>query len=538
MPDLPTLPNLPTYLAAETYDTILNRMLAAIKVQGIDVSEGSFAYDVCSAAALEVATLKSDLREALKRAFARYTFERYLDHVSEQRAGIFRTAAVKARTAVRFTGTNGTVIPAGTRVSTQLEPGATEAATEFATLAGATIPAGGSVDVLSECSAAGTRGNVAAGALRVLITPVAGVTGVTNPTAVGDGPNDVKGADQESDAALLGRYLQAVQNPPGSGSRSDYARWAAEVAGVGGVYVEPLGYGANTVRVVLVDSDKVPAGVALIQAVEDYLFAPHRLTREAEALTLGGSGVSIDATQGDDTGDSVKMVYNAGGAGTITDRLDLIPLPQPGIWRVFPRVKVDSTAGTADLLQVGVYTLTAGAWAKTTPTGATDALVTKRATDLTTAFGELGLDYYWNGQDQMELRITRLQTDTTTTVWVDQVRHQSTFQQDSADPKAPCTARIYVEPAEAVVINVSYHPVYAAGATPATVDAAVQANIGAYLRGLTLATDNDVRYVRIGSVILDTEGMLDYSNLLVNGGTANVAVAADQVAALGTITLT
>lgn len=534
----PDLPSLPAYLAEETFDAILTRMLAPLKAAGFDVSPGSMAYDVLSPAALELSQLKAEQREALKRPFAMYSFGAYLDHLGEQQAGIVRRTAVKAQTVLRFSGSAGTPVPSGTRVSVSVSQGSTTTAVVFATTTQATVPAGGTVDVLAECETAGTAGNLGAGTLTVLLTPLNGLTTVTNPTAVGDGADDVLGAETESDISLLTRYLQAVQNPPGSGSATDYIRWALSVSGVGDAYAEPRAYGPNTVRLVLAGSNRAPASTAVLEAVEDALYAPYRVLREAEAMTAGGFGVTTDTTRSDDSASSMKMVYSASGQGTLTDRLDLLPLPAPGIWRSLVRVVVNSTAATANLLQVGVYNLTASAWAPTSRNGATQALVTKRATDLSTTLIEVEVEFYWNGLDQIELRIYRLTDDTTTTVWVDRVRLLSTVQREDVTPLAPCTDRFYIETTGVVTANVSYHPTYRAGYDHTAVDAAVQENIKAYLQGLPLGSADTVWYMRIGAAILATEGIAGCSSFLVNEGTADLPKLAGQLAVLGTVTLT
>jgi len=44
--------------------------------------------------------------------------------------------------------------------------------------------------------------------------------------------------------------------------------------------------------------------------------------------------------------------------------------------------------------------------------------------------------------------------------------------------------------------------------------------------------------VQVGAAILNTEGVQDYSNLLVNNGTANVVIGDQEVAIKGTVTFT
>lgn len=518
---------LPEYLTEQTFEAILQRMLDALPAD-LDKNEGSPPYDAVAPAAIELALAAIWAQEVLRRGFAGTTFGTYLDLRCEEH-GITRRPAVKATGQVTFTGTPGTVIPAGTQVSTASSEAAP--AIFFATKSDATIGAGGTVTVDIEAVAAGVSGNVAAGTITMLAQPVSGVTSVTNAAAT------TGGLDTEDDASLLARYFQRVRSPSAGGNKADYVNWAMEVPGVGGVSVVPVRDGPGTVSICIINTSKVPADQALVDAVQNYIAPPWVNETEAEAMTLGGYGTSVDTTQTDDTGDSVKMVYDTTGTGTVIHSNLQAILQQPGIWQARARVKVDNTAGAVDLLQIGVYNVSAAAWAKTRPNGTIDAVVTLKASDLAIAFGDKIVEFYWNGQDQLELRITRLTTDTVTTVWVDRVVYRSTFSKDTGEGKAPVGARVTVEPATAVLINVSATLTIAAGYNADSVKAAVRDNIAAYIKSLAFTSDNDVRYVRIGQAILDTPGVQDYSNLTVNGGTANVAIGEQEVAVLGTVNL-
>ncbi|MBN7773143.1 baseplate J/gp47 family protein [Clostridium aminobutyricum] len=48
----------------------------------------------------------------------------------------------------------------------------------------------------------------------------------------------------------------------------------------------------------------------------------------------------------------------------------------------------------------------------------------------------------------------------------------------------------------------------------------------------------NLSYAQIGSLLLSVEGVKDYSNLLVNGGTANITLTDEQIPVTGTVTLT
>lgn len=525
---------LPDYLTEQTEDAILSRMKDVVP-DDIDKSEGSFIHDALAPAAIEFALFALKAQEVLERAFASTTFGDYLDLRAEEH-GLTRKAAVKATGQVTFAGTQGTVIPASTVVATPADAVTGAVAIEFKTKAQVTIGVGGTIGADIEASEGGLSGNVAAGKITLMGTSLAGVTSVTNAAETSGG------ADEESDADLLARYLSRVQNPSAGGNKADYINWAQEVVGIGGASVVPVRDGAGTVSIALIGTDKAPASQTLVDAVQDYIAPPWEATVQAENMTLGGAGVSVDATQGDDEGDSVKMAP-AVGDGTLYHANPEASLVRPdasaipGIWTARPRMKVDNNGGVADLLTIGMYNISTASWCKTRPAGAIDALLTLQANDLSTAFSEKVLDFYWNGADNIELRITRLDAEDATTVWIDEVLYRSAFSKDTGDGKAPVGARVTCEAATAVAIDVQATLTIAEGYSAASVKAACEAAIEDYIKSLAYAADNDVRYVRIGQAILDTAGVSDYANLVVNGGAANIAIGEQAVAIKGTVTL-
>ncbi len=275
---------LPDYLTDQTEEAIRQRMLDSLP-SDLDKSEGSFLWDALSPAAIELALAAIWAQQVLERGFASTTFGAYLDLRCEEH-GITRRPAVKATGQVTFTGTPGTVIPAGTQVSTASSEAAP--AVFFATKSDATIGAGGTVTVDIEAVEAGTSGNVAAGTITMLAQPVAGVTGVSNATATNGG------LDEEDDASLLARYLAKVRSPGTSGNKADYINWAMEVPGVGGVQVIPLWNGPGTVKVVLLGTDKKPASQTVVDAVQNYI-APVAGTGEGRA-PIGATVTAAAAT--------------------------------------------------------------------------------------------------------------------------------------------------------------------------------------------------------------------------------------------------
>lgn len=85
-------------------------------------------------------------------------------------------------------------------------------------------------------------------------------------------------------------------------------------------------------------------------------------------------------------------------------------------------------------------------------------------------------------------------------------------------------------------INVSATLTLAEGATLEDAQADFEQAFSAYLESLAFA-DNLVRYTQIAALLLGVPRIIDYANLTVNGGTANVQTTEEQVAVVGTVTL-
>jgi len=108
---------------------------------------------------------------------------------------------------------------------------------------------------------------------------------------------------------------------------------------------------------------------------------------------------------------------------------------------------------------------------------------------------------------------------------------------DHIEDVRPIGATVTVASATGVAINIAVTLTLAAGYTAEQVTGYIEANIIEYLKDIAFV-ETYVSYARIGSTILDTEGVLDYSGLTVNGGTANIAIADTEVAVLGAVTIT
>lgn len=182
---------------------------------------------------------------------------------------ILRKAAAAATGNITFTGTNGTVIPAGTQL--QRADGAL-----YTTNADATIAAG-TATVAVTASTPGFAGNAIATSTLTLTTPISGVNSMATVATGGL----AGGADIEADDALRARLLERIQAPPHGGTDFDYVSWAKEVAGVTRAWVSPLASGPSTVTVRFMTDDLTANGIpdgAKVTEVQSYINARRPVT--------------------------------------------------------------------------------------------------------------------------------------------------------------------------------------------------------------------------------------------------------------------
>lgn len=171
--------------------------------------------------------------------------------------GIYRLAAQFATGNIKFTGTNGTVVPAGTLLRRS-------DAIEFETLAEVTVAAGIAVAAI-RCTDAGLTGNMDAGKILPLVSPVAGLS--SNGTIEPGGLTG--GAEAEDDESLRARLLARLRQPPHGGAFFDFVTWAKEASPAvtrAWVYPKELGLGTVTIRFMM--DDTYPDGIPLAGDVD------------------------------------------------------------------------------------------------------------------------------------------------------------------------------------------------------------------------------------------------------------------------------
>lgn len=258
---------LPEFLKRQSVQEIHNRMLSQIP-DTIAKEENGWVSDLTLPTAIQKAELvQFQLTEAIRSIFPKWT-NVFLDEHAQMR-GIARKPAEYASALLNITGTPGANLPQGFLFSTAA--GLDSAGILFSLDEPQTIPETGQLTCQATATEAGSRGNVAAETILLMVKPLKGITGVQNPAP------SYGGFEQESDASLRQRILDYDQSQGLSfvGNIADYKRWALETAGVGSVKVVPADDDTGLVTLIVTDLNGGPAGAEVCSSVYDHIMRPH-----------------------------------------------------------------------------------------------------------------------------------------------------------------------------------------------------------------------------------------------------------------------
>jgi len=100
----------------------------------------------------------------------------------------------------------------------------------------------------------------------------------------------------------------------------------------------------------------------------------------------------------------------------------------------------------------------------------------------------------------------------------------------------PIGAAVTVKSAEGLTINVTASITIETSTTKGTVQTAFQKALDDYLKSIAFV-NYTLLYNHIAFLLLGIDGVTDYTNLKVNGGTSNITIAENQVPVLGTVTV-
>ena len=108
----------------------------------------------------------------------------------------------------------------------------------------------------------------------------------------------------------------------------------------------------------------------------------------------------------------------------------------------------------------------------------------------------------------------------------------------TGDRMAPIGATVTVVPATTKPVNIQASLLLDrdSGISKVEVEKSLKTKLDAYLKKLAFQAST-IRYARIGAIILEEDGVVDYNAYTLNGGTGNISIADDEVALLGELIL-
>lgn len=143
----------------------------------------------------------------------------------------------------------------------------------------------------------------------------------------------------------------------------------------------------------------------------------------------------------------------------------------------------------------------------------------------------------WNGDNTVKVIIIDSNMQPATSILVEQVQnHIDPGGTGLGDGEAPIGAFCTVVSAAAKPIDINFNVVTDAGYDDQLIIDNVTEKAIDYLKSIAFK-QTFVSYAQSGGLILESDGVVDYTNLTINGDTANVVVTAEEVAVLGGVTV-
>lgn len=220
-----------------------------------------------------------------------------------------RKGATYATGTITITGSSGASVATGAVLTyAAFDASGGNVTLQFRVTAGVTL-SGPSATAAIEALTEGALANLAAGAQLAFVDVPAGIDGVALVTAAGL----AGGADQETDADLIARYIARIQLPPHGGADFDYVAWALEVPGVTRAWAtQEMGVGTVTVRFLMdevrASANGIPESgdIALVQAYID----ARRPVTVAQAFILAPLAHVLNLTIADLANDTPEVRTN------------------------------------------------------------------------------------------------------------------------------------------------------------------------------------------------------------------------------------
>ena len=263
----------------------MNGMLERI-APDIDTQQGSIMWDILAPMALEMNALYLKAADITSLGFVQTSVGEYLTELGFQ-FGITRLLATKTMRKAQF----NVEVEIGTRFSV-----------ENTEINFVVFEKKGN-DYILECETAGAIGNQIQGKL----IPI---DYVANLQSSNIGAIIITGEDEETDEVYRKRIIAHITRPQQDGNIDQYLKWASEFTGIGNATVIPLWNGANTVKIVITNSEGDIASPELVEKFQLYL--DPKIEGKGEGKAPIGSFVTVESAKPQKVDINLRVVAHQG----------------------------------------------------------------------------------------------------------------------------------------------------------------------------------------------------------------------------------
>lgn len=240
---------------SDSRDIIRNRILDNIDTK-YDKMTGSLNFEQSQATAIELEAKYAEIEDAINQKFAGTADFENVKVIAFEK-GVDWKPASAASGVVKVNGYAGAPIKKGDLFASQLN--------QYASIEDVVLGITGTAEIKVECTVTGANGNTTANTITLFPKTLPGINSVTNEA------DFTNGYEAETREELLTRYYNVIRRPATSGNAYHYEQWALSVDGVGAVKVKPLWNGNGTVKIVIIDRNKLPATPELITKAQTYI---------------------------------------------------------------------------------------------------------------------------------------------------------------------------------------------------------------------------------------------------------------------------
>ncbi|GED14893.1 baseplate J/gp47 family protein [Aneurinibacillus migulanus] len=143
----------------------------------------------------------------------------------------------------------------------------------------------------------------------------------------------------------------------------------------------------------------------------------------------------------------------------------------------------------------------------------------------------------WNGRGTVKLVILDSNGNPASEKLCEDVKQYIDPIDGEGQGKAPIGATVTVVPAIAVNVDVEANIELDGTRNITDITQDVTNELKTYFSELKLVSGGEITYNRVGSIIIETDGVHNYRNLTLNGDTSDIPLSKEQVHTLGTVTL-